>query len=642
MQRSSQVLSASSDGAGSSLSVARLAGFRSARFWLIVGILFSLVLLVGLLLAITDVNTRAAVSGVAQTIVVLLALGCSAWVSTRVPPGRARWAWRLIAVAQGLYLLANALTILFPPAPNSPQVDYLTVILFLSFYAFLALGMLILPVAETTTARQIRLLLDVFIVVGALLGPSVVFLIVPRFLNATPLDYVYIAYPFADLTLLLVAAIQVVRGIQQVYRPAFFWLMAGSFCFVYADTAFNVITLPQFAAGAGASFGVPWIDPFWVAGLCAFVLAALSLVVTAGERGTWQWLETLAARLARIQPSQISSQFFLLALPVLILFGLILFSLLQSASTQQAIVPLLIVTLVVVLLIIIRQLLTMRDLVDARIATQRAEQLDALKDQFITSVNHELRTPLMTMTGYIDLLADPEMNTSPEKRVDMLERARNAGANLSYLVRSILDTRRIEDDARNFTPDVVNLREATEAALSLIDTREADPAGRRLHLQIPENLTIWGDQVRIQQILTNLLSNAIKYSPAEAPIWVTAYLVGDKNTRVLGRTPTNRAAKPMVEITVQDQGLGIPPEQKELLFRRFVRLPREIAGSIHGTGLGLYLCRVFTEAMGGSIWVESTGEPGEGSTFHLRLLAPVEGSPSLTPTPSLSDSSLHR
>src|SRR5579871_2771668 len=173
-----------------------------------------------------------------------------------------------------------------------------------------------------------------------------------------------------------------------------------------------------------------------------------------------------------------------------------------------------IVTLVVVLLIIIRQLLTMRDLVDARIATQRAEQLDALKDQFITSVNHELRTPLMTMTGYIDLLADPEMNTSPEKRVDMLERARNAGANLSYLVRSILDTRRIEDDARNFTPDVVNLREATEAALSLIDTREADPAGRRLHLQIPENLTIWGDQVRIQQILTNLLSNAIKYSPA--------------------------------------------------------------------------------------------------------------------------------
>ena len=75
----------------------------------------------------------------------------------------------------------------------------------------------------------------------------------------------------------------------------------------------------------------------------------------------------------------------------------------------------------------------------------------------------------------------------------------------------------------------------------------------------------------------------------------------------------------MVDISVQDQGLGIPPEQAELLFRRFVRLPREIASNIHGNGLGLYLCRVYAEAMGGRIWVESTGVEGAGSTFHLRL-----------------------
>jgi signal transduction histidine kinase len=628
MMRSSQVLGpAPSVGTERSLSVARLAGFRGSQFWAIAAVLLCLVLVVVLLLAITDDQTRPIVSGASQTLMVLLAAGCSLWVSTRVPSGRAQWAWRLIAFSQVLYLLANVLTIAFPPAPDSPQVDYVSISLFLGFYAFLALGVLILPSAETTTARQVRLLLDVFIVVGALLGLSTVFLIVPRFLNATPLDYVFIAYPFADMTLLLVTAVQAVRGVQQSYRPAFFWLMLGSLCFVYADTAFNTITLPTFGTGGGASFGIPWIDPFWVAGLGAFCLAALSLVVSPSKDGTWGWLETLAARLGRLQPSQASSQFFLLALPVLLLFGLILYTLL-GVPDKQATLALVVLSLVVVLLIIVRQLLTVRDLVDARTATRRAEQLDALKDQFITSVNHELRTPLMTMTGYIDLLADPETSATPERREAMLERARNAGTNLTYLVRSILDTRRIEQDAQNITYETVNLKEVSEAALSLIDVREASPAGRRLQMQISGNLTIWGDRVRVQQILTNLLSNAMKYSPPEAPIAVTARIVTERNARVLGFGATHRTPQQMVEITVRDWGLGIPQEQQELLFRRFVRLPREIASNVHGTGLGLYLCRVFAEAMGGRIWVESTGLEGEGSTFHLRLPIPM-GSSSL-------------
>lgn len=78
----------------------------------------------------------------------------------------------------------------------------------------------------------------------------------------------------------------------------------------------------------------------------------------------------------------------------------------------------------------------------------------------------------------------------------------------------------------------------------------------------------------------------------------------------------------MVEIRVQDQGLGIPPEQQGFLFNRFVRLPRDLASTIRGNGLGLYLCRQFAEAMGGSIGVVSTGVPGEGSTFYLRLPLP--------------------
>jgi signal transduction histidine kinase len=82
----------------------------------------------------------------------------------------------------------------------------------------------------------------------------------------------------------------------------------------------------------------------------------------------------------------------------------------------------------------------------------------------------------------------------------------------------------------------------------------------------------------------------------------------------------------MGEITVRDYGLGIPPDQIPLLFNRFARLPRELASSVGGSGLGLYLCRVFAEGMGGTIGVESTGVPGEGATFRLRLPLPPEPS----------------
>jgi signal transduction histidine kinase len=77
----------------------------------------------------------------------------------------------------------------------------------------------------------------------------------------------------------------------------------------------------------------------------------------------------------------------------------------------------------------------------------------------------------------------------------------------------------------------------------------------------------------------------------------------------------------MVEMTVRDYGLGVPPEQQGLLFNRFVRLPRDLASTVIGNGLGLYLCRTLAEAMGGSIRLESSGVPGEGSAFIVRLPA---------------------
>ena len=81
----------------------------------------------------------------------------------------------------------------------------------------------------------------------------------------------------------------------------------------------------------------------------------------------------------------------------------------------------------------------------------------------------------------------------------------------------------------------------------------------------------------------------------------------------------------MVQIRVRDYGLGIPPAEIPLLFKRFVRLSRDLASNVPGNGLGLYLCRTLADAMGGTIWVESTGVEGEGTTVYLRVPAPPDG-----------------
>jgi signal transduction histidine kinase len=161
---------------------------------------------------------------------------------------------------------------------------------------------------------------------------------------------------------------------------------------------------------------------------------------------------------------------------------------------------------------------------------------------------------------------------------------------------------------------------------------------RDLHLTIPPDLMIWGDPVRLQQILINLLSNAVKYSQPGTSIEVSGKVVVASGSA--GASPRRerspRAAEPraFVEISVRDHGHGIPPEQIPLLFNRFARLPRDLASPVGGSGLGLYLCRIFAEGMGGTIQVESTGLPGEGCEFLLRLPRPREASPEPVPVVS--------
>jgi signal transduction histidine kinase len=257
-----------------------------------------------------------------------------------------------------------------------------------------------------------------------------------------------------------------------------------------------------------------------------------------------------------------------------------------------------------------------RELGDVRVAYARERELDRLKDQFISSVNHELRTPIMALQGYLELAQELGARGDFARQKQMLERGTQATTHLASIVRSVLDIRHLESDVSNLRLVQIQLRPTAIGAVHLLDPRVSQGQERDLRLKISDDLAVVADEERLRQVLVNLLSNAVKYSEAGTPIEVSARRLPASTQR----RRTSPAPK-MVEIAVRDYGLGVPPEQAVLLFQRFVRLERDIASSVVGTGLGLAICRAYVEAMGGRIWVESTGIPGEGSTFRLTLPA---------------------
>lgn len=268
---------------------------------------------------------------------------------------------------------------------------------------------------------------------------------------------------------------------------------------------------------------------------------------------------------------------------------------------------------------------TQRDLNTARILYARERELDRLKNQFISNVNHELRTPLMSMQGYLTLARELGRRQESAQQEYMLARGLDASQHMEGIVQAILDVRRIEIEAAHVDLAPTRLHEVVVAAANLLDGALAGGQERALELGVPADLVVLAEADKVRQMMLNLLTNACKYSPAGSPVAVRARVVTQPGKR-RGEPPRD-----MAEISVRDHGLGIPLDQTPLLFERFVRLERDIASNVKGTGLGLALCRAFVEAMGGTIWVESAGVEGEGSTFRFTLPLATAAEPVATP-----------
>ncbi len=266
-------------------------------------------------------------------------------------------------------------------------------------------------------------------------------------------------------------------------------------------------------------------------------------------------------------------------------------------------------------------------------AFEEQRRLNEMKDQFVLNVSHELRTPLTQVYGYLELLETYHNTLTSDKQVEYIRKATQGCEALMPLIDTILDAART--GSHTIYPQVQELL-VTDLVHEVLEQfeplqRQDHPVSRRrvlrrpskitfeplqrqdhpISLEITEGLVVQADRQFVCQVLRNLLQNAFKYTPLHTTVRVVATRY-DPFTQHPGSSS-------QVCICVQDTGPGIPPEDIPLLFGKFVRLKRDLAGSVRGTGLGLYISKQLVEAMGGSIWVESSGIAGQGSRFCFTL-----------------------
>ena len=232
----------------------------------------------------------------------------------------------------------------------------------------------------------------------------------------------------------------------------------------------------------------------------------------------------------------------------------------------------------------------------------KLSEVDRLKDAFLTTASHELRTPLTIVQGYLELLGEME-NASPEIRQGFLTKARRACDELVLLQANIMDASRIEFDMATLHSTSISLKDVCTSVADLFEPLILQEQ-RHIEIHVAASIQVSADEIRLKQILRNLFANALRYSPAQTPIFITA---------------VEEPEQGFVRIKVIDRGFGVPPDKQEAIFERFVRLERDMHGTVRGSGLGLAITRQLVEAMHGTIALESSGVKGEGSTFSFTL-----------------------
>jgi two-component system phosphate regulon sensor histidine kinase PhoR len=235
------------------------------------------------------------------------------------------------------------------------------------------------------------------------------------------------------------------------------------------------------------------------------------------------------------------------------------------------------------------------------------QRLSRARRDFVTNISHELRTPLASLRLLTDTLLNGALN-EPDIAVDLVSKIEAQLDTLNQLAQELLDLSLIESGQMPLKLAAYPLRSIVQTQVDKL-LPQAERKDLSLLVDIPEDLMVLADETMVGRVITNLIHNGIKFTES-GQVTISAQNIN-------GQTTATDVAEDWVRISVEDTGIGIPPDEISRIFERFYKIDRARNRKQAGTGLGLAIAKHIVEAHGGRIWAESNGKTG--TTFYFTL-----------------------